>query len=378
MRRWLVVSVLALAVAACDDAQVLQPDLNRSGGVLAGEPVVVMSRNLYLGADIDVLLDPTADLPTVLGTALQQVLYTDFPQRAKALAQEIHDRQPHLVGLQEVTAYAITLGDGTVVPALGFPQDFMQILLAELAALGDTYVEAARSQNVALRFPLGDLVPSPLPLFIAYSDADAILVRDDVSVLASSSGNYVNQQLLSVGGVVFPNLRGWAHVDADVNGKKLRFANTHLEIQLFRPVQEKQAGELIAELADSPWPVVLVGDFNSAANHDAPAPSKTASYGMFRNAGYSDLWLRERGSVGGLTCCQVADLSNTMTDLDQRLDVVFVRWGKAGFGGQSSVEVIGEEVGDIFTHPLGYTLWPSDHAGVAAWIWPAPGRLAAH
>jgi hypothetical protein len=81
--------------------------------------------------------------------------------------------------------------------------------------------------------------------------------------------------------------------------------------------------------------------------------------------------------VGGLTCCQVADLSNTVSDLDQRLDVVFVRWGAAGFGGQSSVEVIGEEVGDIFTHPLGYTLWPSDHAGVAAWIWPAPGRLAA-
>ena len=375
MRKWLVVPVLALVVAACDDAQVFQPELNRSGGVLAGEPVVVMSRNLYLGADIDVLLDPNADLPTALATALQQVLQTDFPQRAnKALAQEIHDRQPHLVGLQEVTTYAITLGDGTIVPALGFPQDFMQLLLAELAALGDTYVEAARSPNVALMFPIDFVQPG---LFITYQDADAILVRGDVSVLASSSGNYVNQQFLSVGGVVFPNLRGWAHVDADVNGKKIRFANTHLEIQLFAAVQEKQAGELIAELAASPWPVVLVGDFNSAANHDAPAESKTASYHLIRSAGYSDLWLREPGSVGGLTCCQVADLSNTMSDLDQRLDVVFVRWGKAGFGGQSSVKVFGNEFDDIFTHPLGYTLWPSDHAGVAAWIWPAPGRLAA-
>ncbi len=375
MRRWLVVPALALMVGACNDAQVVRPDLSR-GGVLAGEPVVVMSRNLYLGADIDVLLDPTADLPTALATALQQVLYTDFPERAKALAQEIHDRQPHLVGLQEVTTYAITLQDGTVVtiPGLTFPQDFMQLLLAELTALGDTYVEAARSHNVALMFPIDFVQPG---LFITYQDADAILVRDGVSVLASSSGNYVNQQMLSVGGFEFPNLRGWTHVDADVNGKKIRFANTHLEIQLFRPVQEKQAGELIAELADSPWPVMLVGDFNSAANHDAPEASRTASYGMFRNAGYSDLWLREPGSVGGLTCCQVDDLSNTVSDLDQRLDIVFVRWGGAGFGGQSSVEVIGDEVGDIFTHPLGYTLWPSDHAGVAAWIWPAPGRLAA-
>jgi hypothetical protein len=50
---------------------------------------------------------------------------------------------------------------------------------------------------------------------------------------------------------------------------------------------------------------------------------------------------------------------------------VFAHWGTAGFGGQSRVEVVGEATDDILVHPLGYTLWPSDHAGVAAWLWPA-------
>jgi hypothetical protein len=75
--------------------------------------------------------------------------------------------------------------------------------------------------------------------------------------------------------------------------------------------------------------------------------------------------------VGGVTCCQTADLSNTTSQLTQRLDIVFAQWGTAGFGGQSRVEVVGEATDDILVHPLGYTLWPSDHAGVAAWLWPA-------
>jgi len=376
MRRSLLLPLIAVLLVSCEEAPVFQPPQDPvSASLSTDQSLVVMSRNLYLGADIDILLEPGADLPTALAQALQQVLFTDFRQRAKALAQEIQAVQPHLLGLQEVTTYVVTTEDGTVVPAFGFPLDFLQALQAELAALGESYVVAQRTANVSLSFPLGDLAPVP-GLFITYSDADAILARSDVTVLDADGGNFVNQQTLSVGGFVFDNLRGWAQVDAVVDDMTLRFATTHLEVQLFRPVQEAQAGELIATLEDSPYPVVLVGDFNSAANHDAPQESRTDSYHMFRNAGYQDLWLREPHSVGGLTCCQVADLSNTVPDLDQRLDVVFVRVGKAGFGGQSRVELLGEETSDIFVHPLGYTLWPSDHAGIAAWIAPAPGQLA--
>jgi endonuclease/exonuclease/phosphatase family metal-dependent hydrolase len=373
-RSILLLPVLAIALASCGDATVTQPDPTLAQGGFPDQPVVVMSRNLYLGADIDVLLDPDANLPEAIEEALGQVLYTDFRARASALAQEIHDVQPHLVGLQEVTTYAVVLPDGTPIDYLGFPLDFLAALQAELAALGDDYVVAQRTPNVQLFLPLGDPAADP---YIMYADGDAILARDDVPTANAAGGQFPTQQSLMVGGVVFENKRGYAMVDATVNGMGLRFASAHLEIQAFRDVQEQQARELAGILAGSPLPVILLGDFNSAANHDAPAGSQTDSYHILRNAGYVDLWLREPHSVGGLTCCQAADLSNTTAELDQRLDVVFVRWGNAGFGGRSRMDLLGEETGDILTHPVyGYTLWPSDHAGLAAWLWPAPGRVA--
>lgn len=378
MRKALFLPFIAVLLLSCEAAPVFQPPTQSSvNSAVTGPPLVVMSRNLYLGADLDLLLDPNADLPTVLAQALQQVLLTDFRERAKALAQEVHPVQPHLLGLQEVTTYTVTLADGTIVPILGFPLDFLQASQAELAALGDDYVIARRTSNVSLTFPLGDLVPVP-GLFITYSDADAILARSDVTILGSDGGNFVNQQTLVVGGVPFENLRGWAQVDAVVDGLTLRFATTHLEVQLFADVQEAQAGELIDILDDSPWPVVAAGDFNSAANPDAPPQSRTGSYRMFRNAGYQDLWVLQRPAMVGATCCHVVDLSNTTSELSQRLDIVFARFGRVGFAGQSEMELLGEETADFFVHPLGYTLWPSDHAGIAAWIEPQPPRLAAH
>jgi endonuclease/exonuclease/phosphatase family metal-dependent hydrolase len=370
MRRWLAVPLTAVLFVSCEDGTVVQPEPSVGRGLPASQPVVVLSRNLYLGADIDLLLDPTADLPTVLAGALGQVLQTDFATRATALAREIHDRAPHLVGLQEVTRYAVTTDDGTIVPAFGFPLDFLAVLLDELAALGDDYEVAQVTDNVSLAFPLGDLAPVP-GLSITYGDAEAILVRGDVPWWNPDGGPFPTQQFLMVGGTVFENKRGYATVDATVNGRDVRFASAHLEIQVFADVQEQQARELAGILATSPLPVILVGDFNSAANPDAPAASRTDSYRILRNAGYQDLWLREPHSVGGVTCCQTADLSNTTSQLTQRLDIVFAQWGTAGFGGQSRVEVVGEATDDILVHPLGYTLWPSDHAGVAAWLWPA-------
>jgi len=372
MRRWIPVPLLALLAVACDDGTMVQPEPALGRGIMASDPIVVMSRNLYLGADIDALLDPNADPGTVLGTALGQVLQTDFRVRAQALAQEIHDRAPHLVGLQEVTSYAVTLDDfTTVVPVLGFPLDFLGELVDALADLGDTYVVAQRTQNVILPFSLEAVDDDYAGLYIVYSDADAILARDDVATANPAGGQFPTQQYLMVGGTVFENKRGYGTVDATVNGRTLRFGNTHLEIQLFADVQEQQARELAGILAASPLPVILVGDFNSAANPDAPDASRTDSYHILKNAGYKDLWLREPHSNDGVTCCQAAGLTNTTSQLTQRLDIVFARWGRAGFGGQSAMEIVGEEPGDIIIHPLGYPLWPSDHAGVAAWLWPA-------
>ena len=70
MRKLLVVPFVALVLASCNDAPLLQPDVNVRPDGFGTTPVVVMSRNLYLGADIDILLDPSANLPEAIAEAL--------------------------------------------------------------------------------------------------------------------------------------------------------------------------------------------------------------------------------------------------------------------------------------------------------------------
>ena len=183
---------------------------------------------------------------------------------------------------------------------------------------------------------------------------------------------YDEFETFSIGPTSLDMLRGYLAVTAQVDGKTVRFANTHLEVQRFEETQTAQVEQLIEELEESTVPVILVGDFNSAANHDAAPEETSPAYRMLRKAGYSDLWLREPHSVAGYTCCQGADLTNPVSSLSQRLDLIMVRDGNAGFGGKSDMDIIGEELSDLFN--VGpFDLWPSDHAGVVATIWPAPG-----
>src|SRR5688572_3693591 len=68
-------------------------------------PVKVMTRNLYLGADITRVLRATTstELAQVVTDVFTMVQSTDFPARAKLLAREIRDADPMLIGLQEVS-----------------------------------------------------------------------------------------------------------------------------------------------------------------------------------------------------------------------------------------------------------------------------------
>lgn len=89
-------------------------------------------------------------------------------------------------------------------------------------------------------------------------------------------------------------------------------------------------------------------------------------YALVRAAGFSDVWAALRPGAQGFTCCHVADLSNKVADLDQRLDFVFAR-GIAGPQGklQGQVTIIGDRPGDRVQGP-DYRIWPSDHAGLVA------------
>jgi endonuclease/exonuclease/phosphatase family metal-dependent hydrolase len=100
--------------------------------------------------------------------------------------------------------------------------------------------------------------------------------------------------------------------------------------------------------------VVLMGDLN-----DVPG---SPMYSVVRAAGLLDSWAELRHGAPGSTCCQQANLANVASQLDQRIDYVFVRaQGRAVAG---FVERLGDVPADRIAGPV-HQLWPSDHAGVA-------------
>ena len=104
MKRSLILTAIVLAafLAACTDA--VDPD--------QVEDVVVLTRNVYVGTDVDqILLAETPEQLLVrVEAAWQQLVATDFAERAEALADEIMDAEPHLVGLQEITTFRTSEG----------------------------------------------------------------------------------------------------------------------------------------------------------------------------------------------------------------------------------------------------------------------------
>ena len=69
--------------------------------------IKVMTRNIYLGADLGPAI-PAKGVeasPTATGQILREVTANDFPVRAKGLAKEILEKEPDLVGLQEVAEW---------------------------------------------------------------------------------------------------------------------------------------------------------------------------------------------------------------------------------------------------------------------------------
>ena len=84
-------------------------------------------------------------------------------------------------------------------------------------------------------------------------------------------------------------------------------------------------------------------------------------------AGYVDAWSRRVGKPSlGFTCCQNEFVNNEESELDERIDLIFVR-NDTDFPaypdlGPVKARVVGNREKD--KTPSG--LWPSDHAGVAA------------
>ena len=356
------------AVAACADvAAPTAPDAARTvlpdGGARG---ITVMTRNLYLGADIDALLTaPVDSLPFFVTAVWSAIQATNFPERATSLTAEILATQPHLIGLQEVTIYRLQSPSdivlGQVQPnASAVVYDFLNTLLDSLSAHGAHYYVAAKVHDLDVEVPMFT-GSGPIPFDdVRYTEYDVILARADVSIGDTWERNYAVNVPLEIGGLSLNWKRGYVAVEATVNQQELIFASTHLEVQMFLPVPELQAQELIAFLSGFDRQVIAVGDFNSAANPSAPAQYKTQTYSMLLAAGFDDVWARAHDEEAGLTCCHADDLRSPAV-FDQRLDLVLVKHPLGAYGGVQAM-IVGEEPED--RTPSG--LWPSDHAGLVA------------
>jgi endonuclease/exonuclease/phosphatase family metal-dependent hydrolase len=376
----LATALLGLAlVAACADQGPTGPvpDLHRRGG---GGPdhdrsgVTVMTRNLYLGADVDPIIAATdpAQIPLLVSQAWATVQATDFAERAGALADEIARARPHLVGLQEVALFRIQVpGDaalGGTTPATAVAIDFLAVLLEALAARGLDYRPVATVQDSDLEVP-GIVSLAPLAFFdIRFTDRDVILARGDVRVRHAQGATFATVLPVSVGGIPGAIVRGWTSVETTIRGRSFRFVNTHLETPAAAPVQAGQAAELLAVLNASSLPTLLVGDINSAADG-----STTPTYAQLRDAGLVDAWTADHRRARGYTCCQAEDLRNGASLLRERIDVILLRGGRSLRHGRIAGGVDAEVVGDAQRDRTPSGLWPSDHAGVVARFRVPPG-----
>jgi hypothetical protein len=319
----------------------------------------VLTHNLYLGADLTPTLD-AQDFPSLVTAASQVyavVQATNFPERAKALADEIAAIDPHLVGLQEVTLWrSETPSNLSLIPnAITVEYDFLALLLDELASRGKAYAAVATVQNFDAEAPRA--TSSTTLQDVRITDHDVILARTDLpphvfSVENAASDNYDARVLVPLLGAQIPILRGWTSVDVRLHGQAIQVISTHLE-PVNQAIQQQQAAELLAVIdqRNTGTPTVLLGDLNSAAPGGA-------SYRAMLSAGFVDAWTTAKRNDAGLTCCQAEDVHNADPTLTERVDFVLTRGGIAA----SSANRVGDEPED--RTPSG--LWPSDHAGVWA------------
>jgi endonuclease/exonuclease/phosphatase family metal-dependent hydrolase len=325
--------------------------------------VSVLTRNLYIGTSISaVLAAPPEYIPVYVAGAYGEVVASRPAERMAAIADEIATHRPDLVGLQEVSTFYLQVpGDylsGNAVQASDLQYDYLALLLDALRARGINYSVAAVTHNVDIELPAFDPAAS-LWFDVRLQDRDVILVREGVKHWNARNDLFAAYIPISLAGglVNFEFRRGWTSVDAEVHGRELRFVNTHLETQDAKVVNEAQGAELLALFRGSPLPVLMVGDFNSAANASAPAGKHTATYGAVLAEGFTDLWSAVYPDREGLTCCHADDLLNTTVDFTQRIDFIFFG---PGFGGAGEVDLLGNRPSERTASGR----WPSDHAGV--------------
>jgi endonuclease/exonuclease/phosphatase family metal-dependent hydrolase/predicted small lipoprotein YifL len=393
---FLLLSALAATLAACGPAAV--PPAQSASAARApasgvsDQLVTVMSRNLYLGAELlpVIAAGNEQEFLAATTTVWAHVNVNRFDVRAEGIADEIAATGAELVGLQE--AYTWRFRDTGAEPCVPQPlspsdvadaswpestivYDYVPLILDALDARGLHYHAVATVALFDLQAPILNLTNAP-PTFacVRATDHGVILARDDVQTRDAQAHVYETLLPVTVLGQQVLVPRGWVSVEArrqeapggapPREAEWFTFASTHLEAYAAQ-FRIAQAQELAAALS-AMRRVILVGDLNSHPGEEGEA--------VLAAAGLTDVWPVVNDGDPGFTSPYAELLTVPEITLSERIDYVMVE----GRLTPLAAGVVGTSQGDRIPVPdeEGAALWPSDHAGVWATIRLDPASVA--
>lgn len=379
------------------------------------EPLTVMSRNIYLGADVGVAMKLLPNFPAAAQFMWDQVRQTDFSQRAPKLAAEFAAQRPAVIGIQEATIWYCKkdLWSGKVEVF-----NFLTQLIDATKKTGTGYSLAVEPQSNIRAFNPGYSIaaipyltkvkdPSTFqPLFkqdsasCGFTIGDALLIRDDLRSKILAVGNSEYDASYSIIPALMTIYRGYSWLDLKYNNSQVRIVTTHLESiwdQNKIPNSVLQAKQLISDLSTSTMPLIVMGDFNADYRDPrsksepnpggqpvvgkacpTPAAQECNPYLMMLSAGYSNVSPDAKDpknfSWGATALLDGPDkerdaaakaMGNEFGFTD-RLDYIFTK--------NISTALNSQMVGN--TYPDGLSIWDcgakkcfaTDHAGVVATV----------
>jgi endonuclease/exonuclease/phosphatase family metal-dependent hydrolase len=317
--------------------------------------VHIMTQNMDQGSTLAAIVTaPPQDFLAAVQTTIQNILASKPAERAAAMAREIAKERPDIVGLQEAAILRTGSSPSTSVVRM----DLLQSLLDELEKLGEHYFVVALVPGLDAE--------ASIPGFDAHlTIRDAVIARRRAGILLIQVQVENFQTNLTFSTPIGPivDKRGWAAIDIMVRGRAFRFVTTHLDADS-SAIQQAQVHQLISDAGNTGLPTVFAGDFN--ANASNPLDPTFAIYQTLLDNGFIDGWKRDHQSAPGFTCCQDANLQNSNSKLDQRIDLILLR-------GNLDIEDV-DLVGNLPADRTPSGLWPSDHAGLVANITSRRGR----
>jgi endonuclease/exonuclease/phosphatase family metal-dependent hydrolase len=268
---------LALAAAAIALLAAAAPTAEAAKAKAKRHTITVMTRNLFLGADL-IPLATTPPGPQFEQTASDMfagVKAEDPNGRMKLVAGEIAKAKPDLVGLQELSLWRTG-----PAPASSVAFDYIKQITRQLKRLHRSYRVVAIKTGFNVEGPMGGGSDVRLTL------GDAILAKKGVKVRHVHSAVFKNQLTIptqAIGNV--RTNRSYNELNATVHGVTVHVVNTHLEAYL-ASTRLQQAQELVKGPLRSRLPTILIGDLNSGPN--LPKPEDRPPYQAIAKAGFKE------------------------------------------------------------------------------------------